>query len=32
VWGTVAKEKAFGVHAIGRWFLAGKSQWKGDIA
>jgi len=32
MWGITAKEKAFGVHTPGKWFLAGKPWWKGYIA
>lgn len=31
MWIGVASEKAAGVHPVGRWLMAGRVQWKGDL-
>jgi hypothetical protein len=30
--GIITKEKAFGLYAVGRWYVEGKSKRKGGLA
>ena len=31
MWGGVTEEKAFDVYPVGRWYLAGDTEWQGDL-